>query len=123
MDYQSLIKRIQKNLTPSLLHRKYSKSKHPLSGHCYVASEAFYHLAGGKAAGFKPMFVKHEGQPHWWIQGPNKEVIDITAKQFFTPISYCKSIGKGFLTKQPSKRAKKLLDAMASINIYAREPI
>jgi len=64
---------------------------------------------GGKDAGYKPMFIKHESEPHWWIQGPNDEVIDITADQFLTPVPYEKGIGKGFLTKKPSKRTQKLL--------------
>lgn len=46
-------------LTPDLLTPQYRaglKSGDPVeTGHCAVASEAFYHLAGGKAAGFIPV--------------------------------------------------------------------
>lgn len=34
-------------------------------GNCYVTSEALYHLPGGKASGWKPMTVRHEGAVHW----------------------------------------------------------
>jgi len=67
---------------------------------------------GGKAAGFKPMFIKHEGQPHWWIQSPRNKVIDITADQFLNPVPYHRSRGKGFLTKIPSKRTQRLLSKL-----------
>lgn len=30
-------------------------------GNCYVTSEALYHLLGGKAAGWTPHSLKHEG--------------------------------------------------------------
>jgi len=81
------------------------------NGHCYVASEALYHMLGGKDAGFKPMNLKHEGAQHWWLVGPDGEVIDATADQFKTPVPYDQGRGRGFLTKQPSKRAQKLIDA------------
>ena len=81
-----------------------------MAGHCYVASECFYHLSGGKEAGFKPMHIKHEGVSHWWVQGPKGEVIDITAAQFKTAVVSENSRGKGFLTRNPSKRAQKLID-------------
>lgn len=80
----------------------------------FVASECFYHLAGGKEAGFKPMHIKHEGVSHWWVQGPKGEVIDITAAQFKTAVIYENSRGKGFLTRNPSKRAQRLIDLVNS---------
>ena len=43
-------------LTPDLLKPGYGPK-----AHCYVASEAYFHLRGGKAAGFKPMTQRHEG--------------------------------------------------------------
>jgi hypothetical protein len=102
-----LAKQVALYLTPDLL--KGTWGKHSLAGHCYVASECFFHLIGGKKAGFKPMFIKHENSSHWWVKGPNGEIVDITAKQFNTPVPYNKSIGKGFLTKEPSKRARVLI--------------
>ena len=86
-------------LTPDLLTAQYRAGLSPSdpveTGHCAVASEAFYHLAGGKAAGFMPVVcgytVMQDGrmiygaaradaeknaggyfarETHWWIRGP-----------------------------------------------------
>lgn len=102
--------KIRAALTPELLKEPY-RSKvlrgecSPLTGHCYVASEAYFHAHGGKAAGLKPMSIQHEGGPHWWIRDAQGRDIDLTAEQFATPVPYEKGVGKGFLTKTPSKRA------------------
>ena len=89
---------------------KYRGHKNPMTGQCYVASEAVYHLAGGKRAGLKPMHVRHEGEPHWFLQKANGEIVDVTASQFRTPVPYELAKGKGFLTKKPSKRAKAVIE-------------
>jgi len=86
-------------------------------GNCYVTCEALYHLLGGKKAFLKPMTVRHEGDVHWFLvslrQGDLLPVyIDPTAKQFKTPPNYTKARGRGFLTKKPSKRARKLMKQM-----------
>ena len=82
----------------------------PVAGHCYVASEAAFHLLGGKAAGYTPCFVRHEGAPHWYLIDPSGQVLDITAEQFATPVPYDSGTRKGFLTKVPSKRAAVLIE-------------
>lgn len=100
---------VTKVLDDSLRQAKY-KGCDPLTGHCYVASEAAYHMLGGKEAGYKPMFVKHEGEPHWFLEGPNGTRLDITAGQFKTPVPYEKAVGKGFLTAKPSARAQTVIN-------------
>ena len=60
-------------LTPDLLSAQYRaglKDGDPVeTGHCAVASEAFYHIAGGKAAGFMPVVcgytVTPDGKMHY----------------------------------------------------------
>jgi len=101
-------KLIVKSLTPDLLKPQF-RGTHPLAGHCYVASEAYYHLKGGKAAGLYAVNLKHEGASHWWIED-NGKVVDLTAVQFSTPVPYDKGRRRGFLTKRPSKRAQKVID-------------
>lgn len=94
---------IKRNLTPDLLKSGYS-------GHCYVASEAYYHIVG-KHDGFRPKCMKINGVTHWWLQrGSN--IIDLTSDQFnFQPNYWSDSArGRGFLTKGPSKRARVLID-------------
>jgi hypothetical protein len=94
-------------LTDDLRQPQYRGNPNPLAGHCYVASEVEYHLNGGN-----PMFIRHEGQPHWFIMRDG-EVIDHTASQFTSPVPYHLARGKGFLTRQPSKRAARVLQALA----------
>lgn len=118
-----ILQAIQDNLTDDLLQKKYKKSGfHSTTGHCYVASEAAFHLLGGKAAGYKAMFIRHEGMPHWWLLGPRGEIIDLTAEQFLAPVPYEKSIGKGFLTRLPSRRCIILLErVLADLDLIARK--
>ena len=86
----------------------------PLAGHCYVASESYFHLVG-REQGFRPAFVRHEGQPHWFLmQGNHNAVIDLTGEQFLTCPPYRDGVYKGFLTLQPSKRAMTLMDRVAA---------
>lgn len=76
---------------------------------CYVASEAIYHLVGGKKAGLKPMQKMHEGVSHWWLETIKGVVVDVTVDQFKTIPEYSNGCGRGFLTKKPSKKASKLI--------------
>lgn len=98
-----IIRAIKKSLTPDLLKGDYS-------GHCYVASEAFYHLVG-KDLGFQPYQMKVNGVSHWWLKSGSL-VVDITASQFSFNINYWHEDARcrGFLTKKPSKRAQVLMD-------------
>jgi hypothetical protein len=83
-----------------------------MRGNCYVTSEALYHLLGGRNAGWKAMRMRHEGDTHWFLQHKSGLIVDATAEQFSVRPDYSKSIGTGFLTKRPSKRAKGLMHAM-----------
>lgn len=83
-----------------------------MRGNCYVTSEALYHLLGGKEAGWKPMTIKHENDVHWFLKHKSGLILDPTASQFDIPPNYLKAIGRGFLTKEPSKRALELMQLM-----------
>lgn len=78
-------------------------------GCCYVAAEAVYHGAGGPASGLRPMFLRHENAPHWYLQDAQGAVIDPTADQFTSPPDYAQGRGKGFLTSKPSRRTRELM--------------
>ena len=99
-----IIKAIRYCLTDSLRKPKYRGHPNRFKGHCYVASEAAYHLLGGKEAGYKPMQIKHEGDSHWFLRHENR-IIDITQDQFETRPKWHLARGKGFLTHNPSMRA------------------
>jgi GNAT superfamily N-acetyltransferase len=93
-------------LSDELRKPEYRGAANCLAGHCYVASEALYHLLGGKDAGWTPMHISHEGGPHWFLKNRHSgKILDATADQFETPVPYHLGKGKGFLTSLPSKRA------------------
>ena len=75
---------------------------------CYPAAEVVYHAGGGKRAGLTPMQQVHEGESHWWVQGPKGQVLDPAAAQFNSPVPYERGVGRGFLTGGPSRRARQL---------------
>lgn len=107
------MKRIQSVLSQDLLKPEYQGSKHCLSGHCYVASEALYHLLGGKEAGWTPHVVQHEGGPHWFLKHGSGRIADLTAAQFQTPPPYERGREQGFLTYPvPSDRARQVMERM-----------
>lgn len=97
-------------LTDDLRRAPWKGHPNPLAGHCYVASEAMYHLMGGKDSGLTPQFINHEGSPHWFLKSDSGIVYDLTAGQFETPVPYDQARGCGFLTSKPSKRAQIVID-------------
>jgi hypothetical protein len=107
--------RIQRALAPDLLSKGYRDrpAAHPTAGHCYVASEALYHALGGKAAGLTPQVGRDcLGGTHWWLRDSTGTVLDATAEQYtaqgLVP-PYATGRGAGFLTKDPSRRARELM--------------
>ena len=81
-----------------------------VAGHCYVVSEAFYHLTGGADSPWRPMQVRHEDSSHWFLRHrETDEILDLTALQFDTPVPYDEARGKGFLTRQPSRRCRVMI--------------
>lgn len=104
-----LVSMIQSVLTNDLRIAPWKGSLKPMEGHCYVACEALFALLGGKASGWTPCFIRHEGQPHWFLRHKSGRVLDPTVSQFITCPNYSNGRGKGFLTKEPSKRAKEVL--------------
>lgn len=78
-------------------------------GNCYAASEALYHLLGGRAAGWTPMQTRHEGDTHWFLRHASGLILDPTVSQFATTPDYTRARGRGFLTRQPSRRAAALM--------------
>lgn len=90
---------------------KYQGHKNPFTGHCYVASEAIYHLMGRRRSGLIPCFIRVAGEPHWFLKFEDGTVVDATREQFENlTIDYSKGTNKGFLTKNPSKRARELIN-------------
>jgi hypothetical protein len=55
------------------------------------------------------MHMTHLGASHWFLKHESGFILDLTGDQFGMTLDYSKARGTGFLTKEPSKRAKKLL--------------
>lgn len=110
-----LTKLVQGSLTDDLRKPQYRGKENCLAGHCYVASEALYHLLGGQKSGWVPHSIQHEGGPHWYLKHKHSgAILDPTASQFESPVPYDQGRGRGFLTKIPSKRTQTVLDRVAN---------
>ena len=100
---------IKRSLSDSLRKKKYQGNKNKMAGHCYIASEAFYHLTKQTNL-YTPSYVKFCGETHWFLSKKDGKIIDITVKQFngkIPPYSLKKNCG--FLTSNQSKRTVELL--------------
>lgn len=106
-----LSEQVRSVLTDDLLKPAYRAlpGRKPTTGHCYAASEALYHLLGGKDAGWTPVRIRHDGGPHWFLRHLDGTVLDATGDQFDTPVPHGDGIGCGFLTTAPSARAAEII--------------
>jgi hypothetical protein len=105
----NLICRVQSCLSDDLRKPVYQGHSNRFTGHCYVASEALYHLLGGKGAGLKPMVVRVGNGTHWFLKTDSGDILDPTVQQFPELPPYAQARPCGFLTKHPSKRARVLI--------------
>lgn len=99
--------------------------QHPLAGHCYVASEAYYRsLPAEEREALTPHSMalewledsKVKSMTHWCLidRGTNR-VIDLTADQFdvtSTEPDYEWATGRGFVPPSPSERSQRVLEAI-----------
>lgn len=111
MTIVELVRRVQECLSPDLLKKNYlSRNRdNPLFGHCYVASEALYHLLGDSR--FKPHYGRDANGTHWWLQDEVGNILDPTADQYkLSRPPYENGRRCGFLTKHPSKRARVVIE-------------
>jgi len=110
----TLIKKIVDNLSDDLLKKEYRSipDKNKFTGHCYVASETYYHLSNDD---LKVYHIRHENSVHWFLKDIDNNVIDITKEQFKTSVPYEKARRGFFLTKTPSKRSLKLINRINKI--------
>lgn len=115
-----IVRKIQGNLAPDLLTPYWRKvARGPLDGHCYIASESLFHL-WGKERGYKPYVMTHKtwdyldpGETHWFLKNASGTIADPTAEQFSVTIPYEKSKGCGFLTREPSRRCRIVMDGIS----------
>jgi hypothetical protein len=126
------------SLSPDLLEKQYRDQLSPgdpiETGHCAVASEAFYHIAGGRKAGFMPVVCGYAAdgrghmkfgaekidalkndrwhkETHWWVRGPKDGargaggIFDVTVRQYPEPFPYENGHNTGFM--QPQQKPSK----------------
>jgi len=91
-------------------------SRRKKRGNCYATCEALYHLLGGKSAGWKPMRVKvraSDRESHWFLKHTSGIILDPTSRQFGGRVPpYRRAVGSGFLTREPSRRARALMEKL-----------
>lgn len=112
-EFKELIQKIQSALGPELLKKPYRErnATNPMFGHCYVATEAFYHIVKHDHPGRFSIYhgKDDEGIVHWWLHdNKNIRLVDITADQYYSVGKnppYENSRRGAFLTSEPSKRA------------------
>src|SRR4051812_46910168 len=135
LTYVHVKRAILSSLTPELLESKWlayiSADDPPEAGHCAIAAEAFYYLAGGKAAGLIPVVCGYDSDgkggmyfgaargtrndthpaTHWWVRGPARgkrgagRIFDVTVGQYAGPFPYEHGRNVGFM--QPQKKPSK----------------
>jgi hypothetical protein len=121
----------KKLLTPYWREQNKNKNVHSV-GFCYIATEALFHMLGGKNSGYKPVcisfpidfYVNRPNDPvietHWWLVNKEGKILDPTIDQIKKDIDikemYKNGICKGFQNgyKKPSKRAQKLIELALS---------
>jgi len=133
LGFSAIKKAIIASLSEDLLEPKYratlAPDDPPETGHCAVASEAFYHIAGGREAGYMPVVCGYAALPsgamvfdkkqrqqaeqsgarretHWWIRGPQGglrgkgAIFDVTVKQYPQAFPYENGHNTGFMQPQ-----------------------
>jgi 5-methylcytosine-specific restriction endonuclease McrA len=113
-DLARLTQLVVSQLTPDLLSPEWAAARrpedHPLTGYCYVAAEALYHLAGAAGSGLTVYRCSlPQRGTHWWLVDATGAIIDPTAEQFPEGAPYSKGTCTFFLSRKPSARAAKLM--------------
>jgi hypothetical protein len=118
----NLIAQIQAALTPDLLKRPYREENttNPMFGHCYVATEALFHLLPDRENYCACRGRDDRGIVHWWlVHKPTNQIFDVTADQYLSKglvPPYSRGKRCGFLTNDPSKRCCLLLERVKNIS-------
>ena len=108
MKLTTTIKRIQGTLSPDLLRPRYRNCT-GLEGHCYVAAEALWHLTDRRLDVYFARYRdRHRWHTHWWLQD-GEQIWDPTAGQFPRGFNYRLGRRGGFLTRNPSIRAREVI--------------
>lgn len=105
------------DLTPAY-RRQHEAGCDAMTGHCFVATNAFWHATGGPQGKYQPRQVRVEGESHWFLVDDRGHVVDLTASQFSTPVPYAQGRRVGMRARpggdaRPTERAQAVLDRIA----------
>lgn len=114
-------------LTDELRQPKYRSDPNPLAGHCFVATNALFHLINGPKTGWDMKCIHREhlkdvgDDTHWFLQHRKTgHILDPTADQFDVVPPYEQGVSKG--TSQtgedvgkPTKRAQVVIDRAKAV--------
>lgn len=114
-------------LTDELRQPQYRSNPDPFAGHCFVATNALFHLIDGPKTGWDMKCIHKEhmeglaDDTHWFLQHKKTgHIIDPTADQFEETPPYEKAVSKG--TSQtgedvgkPTQRAEKVIKRAKSV--------
>jgi len=83
----------------------------PTTGYCYVVAEVLYHYLAPE--GYRPHVMRTgESDTHWFLRGPDDEVLDLTDDQFDYELDYSQGKPQNFLTQEISERGQILADLL-----------
>lgn len=118
-----LVGEVQAALQDELVKPEAQGSGHCLKGHCHAAAEALYHLLGGRAGGWAPHKLHHEGGPHWFVRHASGRVLDPVAGLFQAPPAYDQAQPATFLTGEvPSGPARAVIERLLGKGVKPAEP-
>lgn len=122
MRFQTIWQRLRRALASSddLRQKRYRGDSNPFCGHCYIATEALFHLYG-KTHGYTPRVTRIADETHWWLENQNGDILDPTADQLPKKFNY-QGRACGFLTKNPSKRCQTLVERMKLLYMTVETP-
>lgn len=116
-----LMRMVRSVLSDDLRSPQYRGHHNINHGQCYVAAEALYHLTRRELL---PCHVRlDDGTVHWFLRY-GAVVVDPTADQFSPPITYRvygSGIGSGFLSREPSIRAREVMRRVSAA--LSRRPV
>lgn len=82
-------------------------------GNCYVSTEALWHILGGRASSWQVKRLKMPGDNHWFLKHRGTgEVLDPSVRQFKYLPNYQLAVNAAFMTREPSKRARALMQQL-----------
>lgn len=99
----------------ALAGKRYAGGEGRFDGYGYVAAEAYFHLAGGREAGLRPMQHNHRGQSRWWLVDEAGRVIDLALARGDKPsFPYERGVPRPFRGTKAgiSRGAKAIVDAV-----------